>query len=93
MYWNNTTGNVFQTQVALKFLCSHTEIEATAPVLLEKHHLCFCMLQKDVIHYSLIKNSYQFLPIKNYPFQTRSQGLSHYTKFNSGVSSDGVKKN
>lgn len=44
-----------QTQGALKVLYSHTEIEATASI-----PRSIRMLQKDVIHYSLIKN---FLPI------------------------------
>lgn len=38
MYWDNTTGNVNWTQVALELLCSYSEMEATASVLLQEHH-------------------------------------------------------
>lgn len=37
MYWDNTTGNMNWTQVALEFLCFYTEMEATASVPPEKH--------------------------------------------------------
>lgn len=56
MYWNNTTGNVHQTQVALKFLCSHRGWKQQP----QRCYRSIRVLQKDVIHYSLIK---KFLPI------------------------------
>lgn len=78
--------------ISLEFLCSYSEMETTAFMLLQEHHDAAQGCDPLQFNKKLPNNIF---PIKNWQqYQARSYVLlTHYTKFNSGVSSDGVKKN
>lgn len=76
MYWENTAGNVHLTQVALKLLCSHTEMESTASVLLQKHHLCSMCAAKGCDPLQLNKQTpTNIFPIKKLAISDKISGI------------------